>query len=140
MQAPGEIESFLDDGDQNVDRDGGPNLRLDSVLRSPVKSFDAQMLLDPAKEQLHLPTALIELGNRQRGEKKVVGQKHETLLSQRIEITYPPKSLGIASFGNGVVEPYDLIALQAGRFVDGWEPIRWQSKRFLARVTKNAPD
>ncbi len=40
-------------------------------------------------------------------------------MSEGIDITNPAKALGIASFGNGVVETDNLIALQAGGFVDG---------------------
>jgi hypothetical protein len=57
------MEPFLDDGDQNVDRDSDPNLSFDGVLGSPVKSLDSQVLFDPAKEQFHLPTTAIQLGN-----------------------------------------------------------------------------
>lgn len=42
-----EVETLLDDGDEDVDRDCNPDLRLHRVLRGAIESFDAQMLLDP---------------------------------------------------------------------------------------------
>jgi len=76
------------------------------------------MLLDPAKEQLHLPTTLIELGNSERGQEKIVGQKHQALLARMIVVPHSPKALGIAAFGNGIVERDDLIRSKAGGLVD----------------------
>ncbi len=63
-----------------------------------------------------MPTFISHLVFR---EQEVVGQEHEALLSEGIDITNPAKALGVASFGNGVVETDNLIALQAGGFVDG---------------------
>jgi len=119
MQTELQIEFFLDDGHQHIDGDGGPDLRPDRILRGPIERLDAQMLLDPAKEQLDFPTALIELSNRQSGKKKVVGEKHETFLTLPIEVPYAPQSFGIAALGNGIVEHDDLIALQTRLLVDG---------------------
>ena len=42
---------LLDDRDQDVNRDGDPELRLDGVLRGAEKGFDSQMLLDPFNVQ-----------------------------------------------------------------------------------------
>ncbi len=55
-----QVEAFLDDGDQDVDRDGDPNLRLDRIFRRPKEPLDPKMLFDPLEEQLHLPTAFVE--------------------------------------------------------------------------------
>lgn len=76
------------------------------------------MLLDPAKEQLHLPTALIELGNSESRQEEIVGQKHQPLLARSIVVTNSAKPLGIAAFGNGIVERDDLIRSKAGGLVD----------------------
>lgn len=76
------------------------------------------MLLDPSKEQLHLPTALIELGNGERGQEKIVGQKHQAFLARSIVVTDSPKALGISAFGDGVVERDDLVRSKAGSLVD----------------------
>ena len=76
------------------------------------------MLFDPSKEQFHLPSTSIELSDRESGQKKVVGKKHQAFLAGDIEVTYSAKTLGIATLGDRVVEDNDLIALQAGLFVD----------------------
>jgi len=49
-----EMESLLDDGDQNIGGDGDPDLRLNAILGSPVEGFDPQMLLDPFEKELRL--------------------------------------------------------------------------------------
>jgi hypothetical protein len=36
-----------------------PDLSVNSILRSAVKGLDSQILLDPFKEKLNLPAALI---------------------------------------------------------------------------------
>ena len=77
------------------------------------------MLLDPAKEQLHLPATLIELGDGERGQEKIVGEKHQAVLTQSIVIMNPPKPVGITSLGNGIVERDDLVRAQARSLVDG---------------------
>jgi len=76
------------------------------------------MLLDPSKEQLHLPTALIELGNGERGQEKIVGQKHQAFLARSIVVMDSPKAFGISAFGDGVVERDNLVASKAGSLVD----------------------
>ena len=73
------MESFLDDGDQNIDAHCYENLCLDRIFARSEKGLDPQMLLDPAKEQLDLPTALVELCNGQSGDHMVVGQKAQSL-------------------------------------------------------------
>ena len=38
------MQLFLDDGHQNVDGNGSPDLGFDLVLRGALEAFDAQML------------------------------------------------------------------------------------------------
>ena len=52
---------FLDDGHQDVNRDGDPNLSADSILAGSVKCFDTQVLLDPFEEEFHLPASFVKL-------------------------------------------------------------------------------
>ena len=54
------MESFLDDGNKDINRYCNPDLRLYSVLCGTIKSFDSQVLLDPFEKQFHSPSALIE--------------------------------------------------------------------------------
>src|SRR5437763_1433183 len=58
------MKPLFDDRYQDVDRDGDPDLSLDRILGSPEESLDAQMLLDPLEEKLHLPAAFVERANR----------------------------------------------------------------------------
>ena len=63
MKTPIEVEPFFDDSDENVDRDSDPDLSFDGIFGGAIESFDSQVLFDPAKEQLHLPTTAIQLGH-----------------------------------------------------------------------------
>src|SRR5712692_1364243 len=76
------------------------------------------MLLDPAKEQLHLPATLIELGDGERRQEKVVGKKHQAILTQSIVVMNSAKPLGVTSFGDGIVERDDLVRSQTAPLVD----------------------
>jgi hypothetical protein len=58
------METFFEDGDEDINGNGDPDLSLDSVFGSPEKLLDSQVLFDPFEEKFHLPTALINLGNR----------------------------------------------------------------------------
>ena len=61
--APLDAKFFLDDGYQDVNRDGDPNLSSDGVLAGAVKCFDAQVLFDPFEEEFHLPASFVKLRN-----------------------------------------------------------------------------
>ena len=50
------MQTLLDDGDQNIDRDGDPELRLDRVLRGAEEGFDPKMLFDPYMDAPGLPS------------------------------------------------------------------------------------
>src|SRR3989304_6625003 len=84
VQPPFAPQFLFHDGDEHVDADRDPYLRLHGVVARTVESFDAQMLLDPLEEQLDLPTALIEPRNRERRQGEGVGQEHQ-----------PPFALGV---------------------------------------------
>src|SRR5262245_14366451 len=117
MKTALQMQTFFHDRNQNVNCDSGPDLRFDGVLRGAVKSFDPQMLLDPAKEQFDFPTTLIELGDGQSRQEKVVGEKDKTFLARPIEVSHAAKPFGIAPLGNRIVEHHDLIALQTRLFL-----------------------
>ena len=48
-------EALFDDGNEDVDRHGDPDLRFDGVFGGAEERLDAQVLLDPFEEQFHLP-------------------------------------------------------------------------------------
>ena len=68
VEAGIEFEALLDDGNQHIDRDRDPDLGAHRVLAEAEERFDAQVLLDPTKEQLDLPAAAIEVGDGARGQ------------------------------------------------------------------------
>lgn len=117
VQTPVELKFLLDDGDQDVDADGDPDLRLHSVRGGAVKRLDAQVLLDPFEEQFHLPTAFVQLGNRQGIENKVVGQEDETLAGVRIDVLDASEVGGVFDGGIDSSEDNGLIAAQSGALV-----------------------
>src|ERR1700730_6401603 len=119
VQAPVELEFLLDDRDQDVGADGNPDLGLHGVLGRAIKGFDAQMLLDPFEEQLHLPAALVQLRNRQCVQDKVVGEKDQTLAGIRIDILDAAERNRIFGRRLDAGQPDGLIAAQPRQFVDG---------------------
>ena len=119
MQTALQIQTLLEDRHQHVNGDSNPDLGPDRILRCAIESFDPQVLLDPAKKQLDFPTTLIELGDSQSGQQKVVGEKHKSFLARCVVVSHSAKSFGVATLGNRIVEHHDLIALQPGFFVDG---------------------
>ena len=56
------MQTFLRNGDQQVGRYRNPDLPLDGVLAGAQKNLDAQVLLDPFEEQLHLPALALQIG------------------------------------------------------------------------------
>src|ERR1035441_2017225 len=72
-------EALLDDGNEDVDRYGNPDLRLHRVVRRAVELFDPKMLLDPFEKQFDLPAALVEGADRRGRQGELVGQKHQRL-------------------------------------------------------------
>ena len=79
-----DLQSLFDDGDEHVRRDRGPDLRFHGVLGRAVELLDPKMLLDPLEEQLHLPSAAVQLGNRQCWQDEVVRQEHEPPAGLRV--------------------------------------------------------
>jgi hypothetical protein len=104
-----QIEAFLDDRHQHVDRDSGPDLGFDGVLGGAEETLDAQVLLDPLEEQLHLPAAFVERGNGERRQSEVVGEKYKTLAGL-VAIADAAQMLRVMRFGVEAVQSDRLIA------------------------------
>ena len=79
-----DLQPLFDDGDERVGRDRGPDLRLHGVLGGAVELLDPKMLLDPLEEEFHLPSASIQLGDRQGWQHEVVCQENEPLAGLRV--------------------------------------------------------
>src|SRR5574340_959032 len=96
MQRQIEIHLLLDDGHQHIGGHGHPYLALDGVLGSAEEPLDAQVLLDPLEEQLHLPAAFVQSADTQGGDAEVIGQEHQRLSGFRVLVADAPQSLWIA--------------------------------------------
>ena len=110
---------FLDDRNERINRHGYPDLGPDRVLRRSIKRLDAKILLDPAEKQFDAPAEFIELGDRQRRLKKVVGQKCEVTIILSIEKTDPPQRLGIFDFRFRAGQDDSSVGSQVHGFIDG---------------------
>ena len=75
-----DAEPLFDDGDEDINADGDPDLRFDRVLVDTEKRFDAQMLLDPFEEQLDLPTAFVKLRDGQGWDFEIAGEEAKALV------------------------------------------------------------
>ena len=75
-----EGEALLDDGDEDVDRDGDPDLGLHGIFGCPEEPFDPQMLLDPFEEQFDLPATFVERADGRRWQSELVGEENTSVL------------------------------------------------------------
>jgi len=89
------LKLLFNNGDQHVGGHGAPDLRLDCVLARAQKTLDAQMLFDPLEEQFYLPATLVQRGDSQWWQSRVVGQEDQRLARFRILETDTPQMLGI---------------------------------------------
>ena len=90
-----ELKFFFDDSNEHVGGCGAPDLRLHRVFAGAQETLDAQMLLDPFEEQLHLLTALVKRGDSQRRQRRIVGQKYPRLARLEVfETDTPVAGLG----------------------------------------------
>ena len=112
-----QVEALLDDGDEDVDRDGDPDLGFHGVLRGPEEPLDAQMLLDPLEEQLDLPAALVEGTDRGGRQGEVVGEEDQGLGRLRVVQADAPQVIGIVPACIVTVERDGLVADDAGRAI-----------------------
>ena len=133
VERAGEIESFLDDGDQQVDRDGDPDLGFHRVFAGSVEGLDAQVLLDPLEEQFDLPAAFVESADGGGGQGELVGEEDKVLASVRVAEADAAQVAGIILAASISVEGNGLISKDAGLLVG------WAGRLLLARVTKKAP-
>ena len=67
-----DFEFFLDDCDQNVNADGYPDLSLYGIDTGAEERLDSQVLFDPFEKDFDSPAALVEFGNCQGRQSKIV--------------------------------------------------------------------
>ena len=93
------MQTFFQNGDEQINGDGAPDLGAHRVGAGAIKGFDAQMLLDPFEEEFDLPAAPIQLRDGQRRDGEVVGQKDQRLARFWIAITDATQRDGIIVLG-----------------------------------------
>ncbi len=54
------VRAFFEDGHQGINANGGPELGAHGIGTGAIEHLDAQMLFEPAEEQLDLPALLIQ--------------------------------------------------------------------------------
>ncbi len=113
------MKLLFDNGDQHISRDSTPDLRLHRVLAVVDETLDAQMLLDPLEEQLDLPAALVQRGNRQCRQSGIVGQEHQRLARLWVFEADASQLLGIVLRDVETVHHDTLVADDAGGSVYG---------------------
>ncbi len=113
------MQALFQNGDEQINGDGGPDLDTHGVRAGAVKGFDAQMLFDPFEEEFDLPAATIELGNGQSWHGEVVGQEDQRLARFWVAIADATHGDGIIMLGVKSGQHHGLIETQAGGFVHG---------------------
>lgn len=109
--------NLVENGYHQVNANGDPDLGADRVLAGSVESLDAQVLLDPIKEEFDLPAPFVYGGDEDGGQFKVVRQKHQPLAGFRIHVTDTAKHVGVGSLSFFGAQADDLITPQACAFV-----------------------
>ena len=112
-----QVEALLDDGDEDVDRDGNPDLRLHRVLRRAVELLDPKMLLDPLEEEFHLPAAFVERADGGGRKREVVGDEDQRLAGLGVLEADAPQKFGVILTGVEAVQGDGLVANDAGRAI-----------------------
>jgi hypothetical protein len=56
-----QLQALLHDGNQHINGDRNPDLSFNGSFRNTEKFLYSQILLDPFKEQFHLPSALVQI-------------------------------------------------------------------------------
>lgn len=117
VQSAGQLQLLVQDGNDQVDAHRNPYLALHRIDAVAVEVLDAQVLFDPAKEELDLPAQFVESGHAQRGHLQVVGQKDQVAAGFLVEVPHfaqwPRERL--SRFPDG--ELANLIAAQSVRKV-----------------------
>lgn len=102
--------------------DGNPDLRLDGVLAGAKVHLDAQMLLNPFEEKLHLQALVVQVGDQFWLQGKVGGQKYQALArgvldhhpAQRRGLV-PFRKIGRKSHFEQLVQARDVLDLEFAR-------------------------
>ena len=112
-----EGEALLDDCDEDVDRDGDPDLGLHCIFGCPEEPLDPQMLLDPFEEQFDLPAAFVERADGRGRQPELVGEEHQRSPRFGVPQADAPQVFGVMLAGVVTIQGDGLIADDTGRTV-----------------------
>ena len=105
-----QAEQLAQDCNEDIGRDGDPDLCFHGVGRGAIKGLDPQMLFDPFEKQFDLPARAIEPGDGDRRFDHVVGHEDQLFAGIRIGVADASQRIGILPMGvktgqdNGLVE------------------------------------
>jgi len=100
---------LLDDGRQDINRDGHPDLYLHRIFGGSVKCLDPEVLFDPAEEQLDLPAELVKQGDGQGGKREVVRQEGQIAAIVPVVEADATEAIGIRLLRIEAAEDHRLI-------------------------------
>jgi hypothetical protein len=95
MKACGQSVFALGKHNQQIGTQRGPDLHAHAVGIRAEEAAQAQVLLDPGKEQFDGPAATIDLGHEQGVQVELIGEKYKGLAGIRIHITDTTKRIGV---------------------------------------------
>ena len=84
MERGVQLQFLLDDGHEDVDRHGDPDLGFDGVLGGAVKGLDTQVLLDPFEEQFDSPPAFVESADGLSRQGELIAEEDELFAGLRV--------------------------------------------------------
>jgi hypothetical protein len=116
------LKLLFSNGDQDVGRDCAPDLRLHGVLSVAQELLDSQMLLDPFKERLDVPSAFVKCCDSEWRQDRVVGQEDQCLVGLGVFESNPAQVFGIVLGGIEAIHGDGLIADHTAELV-GWSGI-----------------
>jgi len=108
---------LLDDGREDINRDGHPDLCLHGIFGSPVKRLDPEVLFDPTEEQLDLPAELVKQSDGQGGKGEVVRQERQIAAVVPVVEADATEAIGIRLLGIEAAEDHRLITTQVHGFI-----------------------
>ena len=113
-----QIEALLDDGDEDIDRHGDPDLRLHRIPGIAGELLDPKMLLDSLEKQFHLPAALVERADGGCWQHDAVGEERQGLAGLGILVSDTAQMVGVVRAAGGAGERDGLIADDARTATD----------------------
>ena len=113
-----QFEVVFDDGNETIGDDGDVNLYAHGIFGLAPEPFDAEMLLDPLEEKLHLPAVAVKQCDVLGIEIEVVGVVNERTSEVSGIINDPPDlrrivvEIAFASEPDGLVKEHAVLAIK----------------------------